>query len=145
VGQKFSYTVSNDFLHKDVSISVPGQTEPPRVVGQVTLVNGLPMIEYKDTDESGAYRASIATSPPTVLYFAAQSDPSESNLTPFSADQLKSLGNVADIMKGTTDSSLTPKITSARTGKELWFPLLVAALVVAALETFLAQNFTKSK
>jgi hypothetical protein len=145
VGQKFSYVVSNDYLHKDVSISVPGQKEAPRVMGQVTLFNGLPVIEYKDTDESGPYRASIATDPPTTVYFAAQSDPSESNLTPFSADQLKSLGTVADLMKGNMDTSLTPKITSARTGKELWFPLLIAALVIATLETFLAQNFTKSK
>ena len=145
VGQKFSYVVSNDFLHKDVSVSVPGQTEPARVVGQVALVNGLPVVEFSDTDESGAYRVSIATDPATVLYFAAQSDPSESNLTPFSAAQLKSLADVADVIKWNPDVSLTPKLTSARVGKELWLPLLIAALVVATLETFLAQNFTKSK
>jgi len=145
VGQKFSYVVSNDFLHKDLSVSAPGQKEPPRVVGQVTLVNGLPVIEFKDTDESGAYRTSIATDPATVIYFAAQSDPSESNLTPFTAEQLKSLSDVADVIKWNPDVSLTPKITSARVGKELWFPLLIAALVIAAVETFLAQNFTKSK
>jgi hypothetical protein len=145
VGQKFSYAMSSDFLHKEVSVSVPGQKEAPRVVGQVTLVDGVPVIEFDDTDESGAYRVSIATDPPTIVYFAAQSDPSESNLTPFSAEQLKLLGKVADIMKGNMDTSLTTTITSARTGRELWFPLLIAALVIATLETFLAQTFTKSK
>jgi len=145
VGQKFSYVVNNDLLHKDISVTAPGQTDAPRVSGQVTLVNNLPVAQYDDTDESGAYRVSIATDPATILYFAAQSDPSESNLTPFSPEQLKSLGNVADVIKWNPDVSLTPKLTSARVGKELWFPLLVAALIVATLETFLAQNFTKSK
>ncbi len=145
VGQKFSYVVSNDLPGRDVSVSAPGQSEPARVVGQVTLVNGLPVAQFGDTDEAGAYRVSIATDPATVLYFAAQSDPNESNLTPLSAEQLRSLGEVADVIKWSPDVSLTPKLTSARIGRELWLPLLIAALVVATLETFLAQVFTQSK
>jgi len=145
VGQKFSYVVGSDLLNKDVSVTVPGQTDPPRVVGQVTLVNGFPVVQYGDTDEAGAYNVSIASDPPTSLFFAAQSDPSESNLTPFSDEQLKSLGEVADTIKWNPDVSLTPKLTSARIGRELWLPLLIAALVIATLETFLAQRFTQSK
>jgi hypothetical protein len=147
VGQKFAYVVGNNLLNKDVSVTAPGQTDPARVSGQVTLVNGLPMAQFTDTDESGAYRVSIASDPPTVLYFAAQSDPAESNLTPFSVEQLKSLGEVTDVIKWSPEArdSLTPKLTSARVGKELWLPLLIAALIVATFETFMAQNFTKSK
>lgn len=147
VGQKFSYGVSNDYLRKDFSVTVPGQTDPPRIVGQVVLVNGIPTIDYKDTDESGPYKVSIATDPTTNIYFAAQSDPSESNLTPLSDQQLKALADVADVIKWTPEAkdSLTPKITSARVGKELWFPLLLAAFIIAALETFMAQYFTQSK
>jgi autotransporter translocation and assembly factor TamB len=145
VGQKFSYAVGNDLLNKDVSVTAPGQTDPPRVSGQVTLVNGLPVVQFADTDEAGSYRVSIASDPPTVLYFAAQSDPNESNLTPLSPEQLKSLGEVADVIKWSPDVSLTPKLTSARIGRELWLPLLIAALVLATLETFLAQAFSKSK
>lgn len=145
VGQIFSYVINNDLLNKDVSVNVPGQTDPPRVSGQVTLVNGLPTVQFGETDEAGAYRLSIGADPPTVLYFAAQPDPAESNLTPFSSAQLKSLGEVVDVVKWSPDISLTPKLTSARVGKELWLPLLIAALIVATVETFLAQNFTKSK
>jgi len=145
VGQYFSYAVSNDLLNKDVSVSAPGQTDPARVVGQVTLVNGFPVVQFGDTDKAGAYRVSIATDPVTVLYFAAQSDPNESNLTPLSAEQLKSLGEVADVIKWSPNVSLTPRLTSARIGRELWLPLLIAALIVATLETFLAQRFTQSK
>jgi hypothetical protein len=145
VGQKFSYAVGNDLLNKDVRVTAPGQTDPPRVSGQVTLINGLPVVQFGDTGEAGAYRVSIATDPPTVLYFAAQSDPAESNLTPLSAAQLKMLGEVADVIKWNPDVSLTPKLTSARVGRELWLPLLIAALIVATLETFLAQRFSQSK
>ena len=147
VGQKFSYVVSNDLLNKDVSVTVPGQTDPPRVDGQVTLVNGQPTVQFSNTDEAGAYRVSIASDPPTILYFAAQSDPAESSLTPLSAEQLKTLGAAADVIQWAPGvrSSLTPKLTSARLGYELWLPLMIAALIVATSETFLAQVFTQSK
>ncbi|MCE0523983.1 MAG: BatA domain-containing protein [Methylacidiphilales bacterium] len=147
VGQQFSYTVNNDLLNKDVSISAPGQTEPPRVVGQVTLINSLPTVQFDDTDEAGAYKVSIATDPPYTLQFAAQSDPNESNLTPLSADQLKSLSQVTDVIPWNSGlkGNLTPKLTQARLGTELWLPLLIAALVIATVETFLAQKFSQSK
>ena len=145
VGQNFSYVVGNELLHKDVSVTAPGQTDPARVVGQVTLVNGLPVVQFGDTDEAGPYQASITGDPPTVITFAAQSDPAESNLTLLSVDQVKGLADVADVIKWTPDISLTPMLMSARVGTELWLPLLVAALVVATLETFMAQAFTQSK
>jgi hypothetical protein len=96
---------------------------------------------------STEFRSSpIATNKPTNIVFAAQSDPAESNLTPFSADQLKSLGEVADVIKWNGQGeTLKPQLTTARVGRELWLPLLIAALVLATLETFMAQNFTKSK
>ena len=148
VGQSFSYTVNNDFLRKDFTVTVPGQTDSPRVVGQVILVSGLPTVTYDDTDYAGAYRVSIATDPSTIIYFAAQSDPKESNLTTLTDTQIKSLSASADIFKwspGVVEHSLTTKLTDARVGQELWVPLLIAALVVAALETFVAQFFTQSK
>ena len=146
VGQKFSYVVGNELLNKNVSVTSPGQTEPARVVSQVSLVNGLPTVSYDDTDESGAYQVSIGTSPPQKILFAAQSDPAESNLTPFSAEQLKSLGEAADVIKWSDGhEAIKTQLTTARVGRELWLPLLIVALVLATLETFLAQRFTQSK
>jgi len=145
VGQKFSYVVSADLLNKDFTVSVPGQHGSPRVVGQVTLVDGAPRVEFGDTDQAGAYRVSIGSAPATALAFAAQSDPAESDLTPLSDRQLQALGQVAEVIKWTPDVSLVPKLKSARVGMELWFPLLVAALVIATLETFLAQWFSRAK
>jgi hypothetical protein len=145
VGQTFSYVVPNELLHKDVSVTVPGQTDPARVEGQVTLVNGSPVVQYADTDYSGAYHVSVASDPPFKMDFAAQSDPAESNLTLLSDAQLKTLSDAADVIKWTPDVSLTPKLTSARVGRELWFPLMIIALILATLETFLAQSFSRSK
>jgi Mg-chelatase subunit ChlD len=145
VGQNFSFVVPNELLHKDVSVTVPNQTDPARVDSQVALVNGLPVVQYADTDFAGAYHVSIASDPPTPIAFAAQSDPNESNLTLLSPEQLKTLGDAVDVIKWTPDVSLTPKLTSARVGRELWFPLMISALILAVLEVFLAQSFSKSK
>ncbi len=131
-------------LHKDVTVIAPGQTDPPRVEGQVALVNGLPVVQYAKTDFSGAYKVTIDGND-APIWFAAQSDPAESNLTQLSDDQLKALGQSVDVIKWTPDVSLTPKLTSARNGHELWWPLMLAALICAALETLLAQSFSKSK
>jgi hypothetical protein len=144
VGQPFSFVVPSEQLHRDFTVTTPGQTEQPRVEGQVTLVNGLPVVQYAKTDLSGAYKVNI-TSDDSPLYFAAQSDPRESDLTLLSDAQLKTLAQSVDVIKWTPEASLTPKLTSARNGYELWWPLLVTALIFATAETFLAQSFSKSK
>jgi hypothetical protein len=147
VGQSFSFAVSSDLLHKDVSVTAPGQTDPARVEGQVTLVNGLPVVQYDKTDLAGAYQVNIAGDN-TPIYFAAQSDPSESNLTLLSDAQLKELSQSVDVIKWNSsgpDNQLTPKLVEARVGRELWLPLLIAALIIATIETFMAQSFSKSK
>lgn len=148
VGQPFSYTVNNDFLRKNFTVSVPGQTDQPRVAGQVVLKDGLPNVSYSETDTSGPYRVGVATDPETIIYFAAQSSSAESNLTTLTDAQIKSLADVADVFHwapGVVANSLTTKLTDARVGRELWVPLLIAALIVAALETFMAQLFNQSK
>jgi hypothetical protein len=144
VGQPFSFVVPSEQLHRDFTVTAPGQTDPPRVEGQVALVNGLPVVQYAKTDFSGAYKVSIAGDD-SPLSFAAQSDPRESDLTLLSDAQLKTLGQSVDVIHWTEKASLTPKLTSARNGYELWWPLLVAALIFATAETFLAQTFSRSK
>jgi hypothetical protein len=147
VGQKFASTVSHDLLHQDVNIRLPGEPGPGRVVGQAILSNGLPSVQFADTDRAGAYHVSIGPAPGTTLEFAAQADPNESNLTPLSAAQVKSLGSVAEVTNWSPEArnSLTPKLTSGRAGHELWVQLLIAALIIAVAETFLAQWFTQAK
>jgi len=144
VGQAFSFVVPSELLHRDFTVTVPGQTDPPRVEGQVTLANGLPVVQFAHTDLAGAYKVSIAGDDKPIS-FAAQSDPRESDLTLLSDAQLKTLAQSVDIIKWTPEASLTPKLTSARNGREFWWPLMVAALVCATLEIFLAQSFSKSK
>jgi hypothetical protein len=141
--------VPSDLLHKDVKVTAPGQTEPPRVEGQVTLVNGLPTVQYAKTDFSGAYEVSISGSD-APIEFAAQSDPAESNLTPLSEDQIKGLRQVADVIRPNgpeekAGSNPNGPLVTARIGHELWWPLMIAALIAATLEVFMAQYFSKSK
>ncbi len=145
VGQKFSYAVSSDQLNKDVSVRAPGSQSLPRIVGKVALVNGSPTVQYDEADKAGAYCVTIGRAPGTTLYFAAQADPAESNLTPLSSDQLKELGSVAEVVKWSPETSFSAHLAAARIGRELWFPLLIVALVLAALETFLAQRFSQSR
>jgi hypothetical protein len=144
VGQPFAFVVPSEELHRDVTVIAPGQTDPPRVEGQVALVNGLPEVQYAKTDFSGAYKVTLAGDD-SPIYFAAQSDPAESNLTQLTDAQLKELSASVDIIKWTPDIKLTQNLSSARNGHELWLPLLIAALICATLETFLAQSFSRSK
>ncbi len=145
VGQKFSYTVSSNVLNKDVSVTIPGDEQKPKIVGQVILKNGVPTVFYNDTDVAGSYLVSIASDPPTLLHFAAQADPTESDLTPLSNSQLITLGEAAEVLKWSPEMQLGVKLKTDRTGTEIWMPLLVLALMIAVVETFLAQRYSQPK
>lgn len=145
VGQKFSYNVSPQLLNKEIKVTLPGDQEKPRIVGRVTLVNTVPVASFNETDMAGRYQLAVASDPVTLLYFATQGDPAESDLTPLSADQVKSLQGAGDVLKWSSDASLNHTFKSGRDSTKLWFPLLIAAFILASVETFVAQRFTQSK
>ncbi len=144
VGQGFARRMGAEWLGKDAVILNPGSTGGARELRKVELVNGVPMLQYDATDKAGVYEISIAD-PPTVLKFATQPDPAESNLDDISAEDLKTLGEVSRVVRWSPTLSLKEMVEKERLGAEYWLPVALLAMLVAAVETFLAQYFSRSK
>jgi len=80
-----------------------------------------------------------------VIKFATQPDPSESNLSELPPDEVKALGQVAVVERWSPMLQLRELVEKARVGAEYWLPILILVLLCAALETFLAQYFSRAK
>jgi hypothetical protein len=144
VGTQFARRLTADFLHKDAIVMAPGAAANTRDLHRVELVNGTPVLSYDATDKAGIYEVSIAD-PPTVIKFAVQPDPSESNLSELPVDEVTALGQVAAVQRWNPTLNLREWVEKARVGAEYWLPILILVLALAALETFLAQYFSRAK
>ncbi len=143
VGEKFARRVPVEFLDKDVTFYPPRQTTV-RDLRRVEMVTGWPTVQFEQTDLAGLYDAKIAD-PMLTVKFAAQSDPGESSLDELSPAQLNTLKDVANVVTWTPNMSLKSLAEKGRTGLEFWLPIIIACLVLAGLETFLGQWFSRSK
>ena len=144
VGAQFARRLTADLLHKDAVVMAPGAASGTRDLRRVELVSGTPVLSYDTTDKSGIYEVSIAD-PPTVIKFAAQPDPSESSMAELPAEEVTALGLVAAVQRWNPTLNLREWVEKARVGAEFWLPILIAVLALAALETFLAQYFSRAK
>jgi hypothetical protein len=59
--------------------------------------------------------------------------------------QLSTLKNAANVISWTPSFSLRGMVEKSRTGLEFWLPIVVVALMVGLVETFLGQWFSRSK
>lgn len=144
VGAQFARRLTADLLHKDAVVMAPGAAAGTRDLRRVELVNDTPVLTYEATDKAGIYEISIAE-PATVLKFAAQPDPSESSMAELPAEEVNALGQVAAVQRWNPTLNLREWVEKARVGAEFWLPILIAVLALAALETFLAQYFSRAK
>ncbi|MFA6544242.1 MAG: BatA domain-containing protein [Limisphaerales bacterium] len=144
VGAQFTRRLTADMLHKDAVVTAPGAASGTRDLRRIELVNGTPVLSYDATDRAGIYEVSIAD-PPTVIKFATQPDPSESNLSELPEDEVTALAQVAAVQRWSPALNLREWVEKARVGAEYWLPILILVLALAALETFLAQYFSRAK
>ncbi|PAW88969.1 MAG: hypothetical protein B9S33_03920 [Pedosphaera sp. Tous-C6FEB] len=144
VGAQFARRLTADLLHKEAVVMAPGAASNTRDLRRVELVNDTPVLTYEATDKAGIYEISIAE-PATVLKFAAQPDPSESSMAELPAEEVTALGLVAAVQRWNPTLNLREWVEKARVGAEFWLPILIAVLALAALETFLAQYFSRAK
>jgi hypothetical protein len=142
VGEMFTQRTDAWALGKEVQVERP---DKQRASVRVELLDGAPGFQFAETDRSGAYVATIATEPPTTLTFAAQPFPRESDLTALTTSQLDQLRRVASVIQITPDQPVRAQLERVRYGEE-WSPhLLILALLLAVMETGLAQWFSRSK
>ncbi|MEI7731101.1 MAG: BatA domain-containing protein [Verrucomicrobiota bacterium] len=146
VGDQFIHRLLNEQIGRDVVVIPPGDPQnPQRDLRRVELLHGLPTLTYDGTDYSGVYEASLSGDTAKVIRFAAQPDAAESSLEEIPAGQLKDLENLAQVIRWKPGVPLRDIVTQERVGMELWLPLLLAALILAMVETFLAQHFSRTK
>ena len=143
VGGEFTFPAQPDWLYKEMAVAKPGATAPDK--SKVNLVDGVPLLQYADTNHAGPYNISIATQPPATLAFAAQFDPEESRLEPLADDNLKSLGQGTQVIHWGPDTDMREAMGVQGNGREFWTIFASLALACACCETFLAGRFSAAK
>jgi hypothetical protein len=146
VGAQLTYVMDQDLIGKDVTISKPGGGKDISGVRRVTVNNGIPLLQYEDTDLAGAYEVKIGSSGGApLLRFAAQTDPAESKLAELSGADLKSFDGIADIIHWTSGAAMHATIQHGRTGTEFWLAFAIVGLCCAVAETALGNHWSRSR
>lgn len=145
VGSPFELVCDADWVGKDALVRQPGEKDDSGSLRRIEMVNELPFLRFDITDLAGPYEATIKTDPPTIIKFAAQFDPIESNLAPLSPTQLDTLAQTAQIIHWTPSTRLDEQITKERGGSELWTTLITLLILLACAEVTLAGIFSASK
>ena len=130
-----------------MSVLRPGEKKL-LIVGTIESGEQSAFLRYADTEQAGAYQLFIGDDTKPAAVFAVQSDPDESNLAQEPKSDLEPLlnptaatpENAAPVTPDQAESSHR-KVP----GQELWFPLALAALLLALIETGLAHRFSQSK
>lgn len=136
--------LESDLGGREVWVMAPGETER-RLTATVRSASGHSVLEFDETTRSGTYRVVRPGESATVAQFAASMEGAESDLTDISQEtraELERMGQVIDWIPG---MDLRSVFDRERVGVELWLPLVIAVLVLAALEVWLAQAFSRSK
>ena len=103
----------------------------------------LGLVEYDRTEHPGTYVLEIPGG--EKIYYAVNTPPEESDLTPLDDDSLKAMGKELGVQVATSVSDYLDQDKQRRFGHEIWEQLLwlVAALIV--LEVYLEHRFASAK
>jgi hypothetical protein len=145
-GQSFAFEVGSEYAGRNFSVITPGAKER-RIVGSVEAGERSAVLRYSDTDQGGAYQLFIGDEPKPKVVFAVLPDPAESDLTQEPKSVIAPLLAVSEpAARPAGGMNETPKTKPLRVpGPEIWYPLVLAALLLALLETALAHRFSQSK
>jgi hypothetical protein len=140
VGGMVALKVPADFLGREVTVHTPqGETHSVEIVMQGAAAE----FQFRETARMGGYLARGEGNPVLELRFAVQADPQESRVEEASPEALAVLGG--DKVELGSGDSLGEQVRSRRTAAEFWRPLLIAVLLIAAVESILSRVFSRSK
>jgi hypothetical protein len=146
VGEPIVFNPPGDALGQDALIHPPAAAPGPSESRRVELVDHVPTVKWDQTNWAGVY--SIEAGGRTAQFGVQQTpltsiDDSESNLTALSPEQLTRLGQSAHVVP--PGGALGDVAAREQAGTELGLGLVGAALLMAMLETFLAEWFSRPK
>ena len=109
---------------------------------QITERDGTQAIELARPEEPGFYEIAIDNSL-TPLVFAVNVDPTESDVTCLTGEELRLAFTGVEARLFDDAENIAAAVRESRVGRELWRELLILALLVLALEAFLAHWFSR--
>ena len=144
-GTVFSHLVDRLHVGHEVTIVEPGAKKETTRPQLLELKNQLPLLEYSGTALGGRYDVFFAEEIRDKLCFAAAPDPKESDLHEWPASDWQTLTDLAPVIHWTPSVDLRALLQRERTGTEFWSALALAALALAAAETFLGNRWSRSR
>ena len=145
VGAKFNSVVDAGLIGKDVTILKPGVKKDGTSLRHIDAVNGVPLLQFDETDRAGIYDVRLGDDATPLLRFATQADPGESRLEELPASDWKALDGVAQVIRWSPEVSLRGLLERERTGSEFWLAFVLLALCVAVAETMLGNRWSQSR
>jgi hypothetical protein len=143
VGEPLSLTLPRQDSIASITFHQPNGTNKPI---QLTSREGASVAEFGTADQTGFYEAvvpAVGAAPATTITFAVNVDPSEGDVRCLQEPELsKALAGVPVGMLS-VDQDLGEQIRQGRVGKELWRYLMLFALAVLVVESFLARRFSR--
>lgn len=144
-GGVFNYLCDPELVGKDARFIRPDSNKTEGEYRRIGLVNGMPMIQYNNTDIAGVYTVYAGSENPMTIKFATQENTEESKLAEVAASEFDSLGSNVRLFRWTPGMSMKDQLVLERAGLELWGVFAILALAIAVTETLLAHKFSKAK
>lgn len=142
-GETLAYPVEASWAGREAMVY---ELEDPEALGKLTRVearDGGAVLRFADTPRAGAYQATVEGRTTPVL-FAAEPSARESGLDQLRSEQIERLAESASVIRW--DAASGSEMFGARQrGSELWLPLVLLVIALAAVEMCLAQWFSRSK
>jgi hypothetical protein len=145
VGAKLSAVMDAELIGKDLLVKPPGGKGDAVTLRRVTADNGVPLLQFDGTENAGVYEVRQGDDATPLLRFAAQADPTESNLQELSPLDLKAFDGIAQVFHWSPGVSLRGQLQRERTGNEFWMAFVLVALVAAVAETTLGNQWSRSR
>jgi len=145
VGSQFEIVCNPEWTGKDAIITHVGEKKETGSLRRINLVGGVPVLRFDETEKAGPYDATVKTEPPTVIKFAAQFDPTESNLAEMPGSDFDSLAPEVQVVHWSPNVRLDGGSAKEGGGAEIWVWIAVLVLIAACAEMIMGGVFSESK
>ena len=142
-GDPVRYRLDARLVGRDATVY---ELEDPESLGRLTELSGddgVSLLEFDRTDRAGPYQVTIAGEPEPLLFSVRPSE-RESSVALLGDEQLARLGDSVTVSRWASNGKAA-SLEVDRQGAELWWPLLLVVIALAAVEMTLAQWFSRSK
>jgi hypothetical protein len=143
-GTRLNLPLSADLIGKDVVVTMPGTPER-RLTRTLHAGPEGAVLEVPETRQAGAYWVRSPGSQTVLAAFGAQIHPAETDLAEVTAERLAEIEQGAHVVDWAPGTDLRTAFDRERVGVELWLPMAMAVLLLGIAETWLAQQFSRSK